>query len=321
MANIFLSSSSGFINELLIKFLLEKGFTVYAVNNNKNIVESNNLTLVDRTFLYDKNFISELMSLNIDCFIHSGYTIDAGIDDSVSENDITGSGQVDAFLYDSLVKAGIPKVILFSTSLAYGERKGMAPAMETDNLYAYNNYTTLKERSESSIKKIAKMYNNSKTFFSVFRISPVYNDEYYSNIIPYVYDDNNHCYFLFTESGGYVFSLCHINNLLDAVRSVILEDNLSRYRSEISPSIAIFNVCDSIDYSALEMVTFLKKNFKEAPVLINNPKFSIAGIFRGNQKKVNVNYFDASKYMNNRRVSNALIRQIVTMRWKLESKN
>ena len=276
------------------------------------------LSLLKKEFISDNNFVNNLSSLNIDCFIHSAFTIDADLDSEVSDDDIKRSKQMDSFLYDSLIKAAIPKVIILSTALSYGERKGMAPAMESDVLKPYNNYTSLKTNSELWVEKLANAYSKSGTTFSILRASPIYDDDYHSNLMPCVYNSDSKCYFLFTESGGYMFSFCHINNLVEAVKGVMEADNLSRFRFEVSNSVSIFNVCDNTDYSALEIVSFLKKKFKEAPVLLGGqPKISLANMFKISQKKVDTNYFDSSKYMNNRRISNDLIRQVVPMRWNM----
>jgi len=316
---VFFTSSDGYINKKLINYFLDKGYKVAALGCGDGITDPrctfSNIDIVNSS----DDVKSFIFKMKPTIFIHSAFTVDCDLSAEIPDNIVKDSAKVDSWLFPFLTVQDIKRVICLSTSFLYGIRGGMGPGMEHDIITSYNNYTAIKYNMEMAMHRAVKNSKRNEAF-AALRVSPVYGKDYLNNLIPLVYDEKTEAYFKF-GTVSYNFSLCHINNLLELTFNYATRESVDEFES-MDMSIIPVNVCDASVVEVNEIITGLKKVFKEAPALLISPastKLSAAkGLLNRKEKRINTNYIDAAVATSNHRCNTSIALLICTLRWSFK---
>lgn len=304
MASIMVTGASGLLGRRTIESLLRKKHRIYGVDTRGSelVGTDPNFTFV-QCDITDKNEIVSIMSSNsIEVVIHMANTVDNDLDSLVTDAELKQGKVVDKYIYDAAAKAGIRCFILISTTDVYGPQKGREPIRETTPEKGNSNYAELKLLSE---KLMGKAFKKSDVIPVIARVSPVYDASHTENLHSHVYDAKDNVGYVFGE-GDYGYTFCCVYNLVDFINGIV---NVPTGRYD-----GVYNVCDSRQITAKEIIAFEKEKHLLGAVIQKNP--SALSLNKG-KMKTDYRYFDPSLSFNNWTFDNTRAKRICPMRWNL----
>ena len=309
MSSILITGASGMIGQYLTSSLLHKKHRVFAVDSKPNdfIGKDSNYSFT-QCDINDKRAICNIMESNhIDVVVHLANSVDNDIDSLVTEAEIKKSKITDKYIYSAADKCGVGCFILLSTTEVYGLQKGREPIRETIAEKAITNYTVMKLNSEKLMEKALK---KSDTITVVARAAPIYDAEHTDNLHSHVFDHKENVGYVFGE-GDYGFTFCCVFNLIDFINGIISVPQ-GKYGG-------IYNVCDSRQLNANEIIQYEKDRHRIGAVIRRSPGSEKAMFFNKGKMRTDYRYFDPTITYNNWLFDNTRAKRIAPMRWNLSN--
>ena len=292
------------IGKYLVSSLLQKKHRVYGIDSRPSdmVGKDPNFTFV-QCDITDKGAITSVISSNkLDVIVHLACSVDNDLDPLVTDAEIKQSKICDKFLYSAADDAEVTSFILLSTTDIYGPQKGREPIRETTPEKGTSNYAELKSTSE---KMLMKAFKKSDSIPVIARVSPIYDAEHTENLHAHVFDAKDNVGYIFGE-GEYGYPFCCVFNLIDFINGIIAVPS-GRYEGA-------YNVCDSRQITAKEIIDYEKEKHRIGAVIQKNP--SAFSLNKG-KMKTDYRYFDPSLSFNNWTFDNTKAKRICPMRWNL----
>lgn len=304
------------MNTELIKYFANKGWYVIALGENPDLEEMDNVEIYNLSFGGDRTIVKRILKgYDCDLFIHTAFSVDGDLDSVVTSDDIKRSAELDSWLFSYLASLRIPHVISIGTTFVYGVPENRATFIETSDTFAYNNYAALKLNTETAMRVALAQAEKPVTKFASIRTAALYSPDYLDNVLPYVFNPKDRCYFVY-GGGNYALPLCHIKNFCELIYCYQSIDNHSSF-VDTHDSIAIFNACDQQQPLAFEVIDFLKENYRLSPILKRSSpalkKVADRLLGAGTQKR-DVRHVDADIFSTTIRISCAKACSFTPMR-------
>lgn len=297
------------IGQYLTSSLLQKKHRVYAVDSQPNdfVGTDDNYTFV-QCDITDKGTVTSLMEdHHIDVVVHLANSVDNDIDTLITDAEVKKSKVTDKYIYAAAAKAKVTSFILLSTTEAYGIQKGREPIRETIAENGITNYAGMKLTSE---KLMSKAFKKTDTVPVIARVSPIYDAEHTDNLHAHVYDSKESVGYVYGD-GDYGYTFCCVFNLIDFINGIIAVPQ-GRYEG-------IYNVCDSRQTTAKEIIEYEKERHRIGAVIQRAPGSEKALLFNKGKMKNDYRYFDPTLTYNNWLFDNTRARRIAPMRWNLKN--
>ena len=307
MANVLITGASGSMGLALTELLLRKKHRVFAVDVRKNDFDGTdqNYSFV-QCEITDANTVTDIINSNhIDTVVHLACTVDNDLDPIVTDTEIKQSKAVDKYLYAAAERADVKNFVLTSTTHIYGLQKGREPIRETTPEKGASNYVDMKLASE---KAITKAFKKADTVPVIARVSPIYTAEFTENLREHVYDKKEDVAYIFKD-GEYGYSFCCMYNYIDFI-SGIIDIPSGRYEG-------VYNVCDSRQTTAKEILDFEREHHRIGAVIQRNPPGAVS--FNKGKGKSDYRYFDPAASFGNWNIDNTKAKRISTFRWNLSN--
>lgn len=317
-----ITGSSGFIGSYLTNALIESGHNVIGIDKNACKILHDNYHHIQGSILEEDLILSNL-SGNIDYLIHlAAEHKDFGVSE---EEYFTVNEHGSKVILDCATKAGIEKIIFFSSVAVYGN---LEKATETTTTSPSTPYGASKLAAENIIRQWVK--DDSKRSAVIVRPTVVFGPENYANIyrlISRVCDGK----FFWVGKGENIKSVAYVENLV-SVTLFLMES--------MKIGIEIYNYSDEPQLSLKELVNMVSHDASvKVPDFHIPPKIAIylGGIIDVIGKLLRLNFsftkerfekFSTSSYYSSDKIRSAGFKQKIdlsegiskTVDWYLESK-
>lgn len=312
MKTILITGANGLIGKELTATLLEKGYNIIATDKTISpFVGKPNFSYI-QCDITDKGKIAGVIEgSKIDALIHLACSADNDFGAQITEKEFETSRAADKYLYKSAIAANIKDIFVLSTTQIYATPKTREPINELAPERPYSNYAKLKQETEKAL--VASLKKGTSNAI-IMRIAPIYTKDFIKNLHSRIYDAKEGIAFLYGE-GEYSFTFCCLYNLIDFIYGILTQDGSIQYQG-------LYNICDSRQTSAKEIVDFEREYHRLGPVIQRNYMMeTVKNTFLTANKspKVYYRYADPSTLTSSIAISNKKALRFATFRWKLSN--
>ncbi len=261
MYNVLITGAAGFVGSKL-KDNLSKDYNVYSLD----CIENRNIGNYIKCDITDKqDVITKLKKYSFDYVIHCAAIAHNDDCQFIKKNfdrvNVNGTKNLIDFFNNTSPK--VKRFILFSTISVYGERNYNGVVCESAELNPITDYAISKYNAE----KIC--LNEGLMPSTILRFPAIYSKELLKDIRKRIYLHNRIIFKI--GNGSHRYSFCSLENVVVAVKSILGREDLVKNE--------IFNIADNQEYSALNIILFLKKYYNEKVLILRIPKGFIKIIF------------------------------------------
>lgn len=297
--NILITGGEGFIGCILSKFLLDIGYNIFVIDDNRSSVCKNLPNIHYYKFSVQDRIALKLLfsKYSFDGIFHlaaSAY-VSESVKEPISYFDNNLSSTIS--LLEVLSSSDFECPIIFSSSCAvYGDTK--KNIKETDKTSPINPYGMSKLMCEDIINEYCKRYNSTAIFLRFFNVAgadninnlgEIHNPE--THIIPLLLkscfgDENLKIYGtkFATPDGSAVRDYIHVLDLVNAMYKSLLYANTIKGAESL-------NLGDGVGSSIFELINYIKR-------MGLNPKFELCDNRPGDPPFLSANNSKAKKILN-----------------------
>ncbi|MCM1524679.1 MAG: NAD(P)-dependent oxidoreductase [Ruminococcus sp.] len=311
MKTILITGAAGLIGKTVAGALLQKGFNVIGTDKAPSPFEDNPNFSYIQCSVTDKDKINGIINgSKIDMLLHLACTADNDFPDVFGPAEEKESSAADKYLFRSAESAGIADIIMISTYQVYAVQKTREPIRETADEKPVTVYAKIKACTE---RALANALKKSRTKGVIMRVCPVYTKDFTDNLKAKVFDEKENCGYVYGY-GDYSYCFTCVHNISDFVYGILTADEKINYTG-------IYNVCDTKNTAAKDIIEFLRGEHKIGAVLTRNYSTENVKntIFGSKEAKTNYRYNDISVACSNITYDNTKAQRIATFRWKLSN--
>jgi len=311
---ILITGFNGYIGSKIANYFVGQGNEIIGIDlkssNIEHLVNKQNFKYFRADITDFKSFPPELRQTDI--LIHCAALVHKRSRDLSRENYFKINYDGTKSILSFLDKQKLKQIIYLSTVSVYGKLAQEKTPAENSKTVPNDFYGESKLAAENEIRKFSKI---NEIPYTIFRLTPVYGQEFLLNINKRVYLPRKKTFYKI-GSGEQKISICSVNNVVDVIAESI---NNKSYLNET------YIVKDKNDYSLNKIISVLKKLHNQTgKPIIWIPLFLVETIFKFVAiifpKKGKFYYHQLSKISRDFVYSgNKLLTSRIKLRWDLNN--